>query len=140
MISVPIAAATQVATNTASLGMPASPRMEGLTKMMYAIVRNVVMPARISVRTSVWCSRSLNTRSSSDGAAWGAAGVDVPGLEAGSGIDMNGLSWCLIVSAATAARGSVAVPGGTGPGAAHGRPVGKRTLYRPARRRHGGHE
>ncbi|SOY69582.1 hypothetical protein CBM2589_A90917 [Cupriavidus taiwanensis] len=113
MISVPIAAATQVATNTASLGMPASPRIEGLTKMMYAIVRNVVMPARISVRTSVWCSRSLNSRSSSDVAAWGAAGVDVPGLEAGSGIDMNGLL-CLIVSAATGTRRSVPVPVGPG--------------------------
>jgi hypothetical protein len=44
MINVPMAAARQVATNTASFGTPASPRMLGLTKMMYAMVRNVVTP------------------------------------------------------------------------------------------------
>jgi hypothetical protein len=34
MIPVPSAAIRQVATNTASFGIPASPRIEGLTKMM----------------------------------------------------------------------------------------------------------
>ncbi|SPC19926.1 hypothetical protein CT19431_MP70059 [Cupriavidus taiwanensis] len=118
MISVPIAAATHVATNTASLGIPASPRIDGLTKMMYAIVRNVVIPARISVRTSVWCSRSLNTRSISDGAAWAAAGVEVPGLEAGSGIDMNGLLVSYRVRGDRAPE-SVQVPERARPPAAH---------------------
>ncbi|MCY1305339.1 hypothetical protein D9M68_811560 [compost metagenome] len=105
MISVPIAAATQVATKTASLGIPASPRIDGLTKMMYAIVRKVVMPARTSVRTSVWCSRSLNRRSSSVG--WPREGLTegVPGLEAGSGIDMTKSPGIVIVSASGIRRG-----------------------------------
>jgi hypothetical protein len=34
MISVPSAAMRQVATKTAPLGMPASPRIDGFTKMM----------------------------------------------------------------------------------------------------------
>jgi len=34
MMAVPPAATRQVATNTDSFGMPASPRIEGLTKMM----------------------------------------------------------------------------------------------------------
>jgi hypothetical protein len=34
MMALPKAAAMQVATNTASFGMPASARMVGLTKMM----------------------------------------------------------------------------------------------------------
>ncbi len=53
MIRLPSAAATQVATNTASRSMPVSARMLGLTKAMYAMVRNVVTPARISRRTVV---------------------------------------------------------------------------------------
>ena len=40
------------------------PRMFGLTASMYAIARNVVIPAVISVRTSVLCSLSLKTFSS----------------------------------------------------------------------------
>src|SRR5450830_110758 len=63
MISVPIAAATQVATKTESFGIPASPRMDGLTKMMYAIVRKVVRPASSSVRTVVPLSLSLKNLS-----------------------------------------------------------------------------
>ncbi len=100
MISVPSAAATQVATNTASFGMPASPRMVGLTKMMYAIVRKVVTPASISVRTSVWCSRSLNRRSSGERRD-GAAMADVSlGSERGSGIDMLCLLYRFVPSLA----------------------------------------
>src|SRR5580692_6934159 len=53
MISEPSAATRQVATKTASLGIPASPRIAGLTKMMYAIVRKVVKPASSSVRRLV---------------------------------------------------------------------------------------
>ncbi len=60
-----MAAATQVATKTAPFGMPASPRMAGLTKMIYAIVRKVVSPAISSVRTSVPFSLSLKKFSSS---------------------------------------------------------------------------
>jgi len=36
----------------------------GCTTMMYAIVRNVVTPARISVRTEVWFSKRGKKRSS----------------------------------------------------------------------------
>ena len=45
-----MAADRQVAAATAGTGMPASLRMSGFTKTMYAMVRNVVAPARISVR------------------------------------------------------------------------------------------
>src|SRR5215467_9230053 len=50
MQRLPNAAERHVAAVTAVNGMPASCRMEGLTKTMYAIVMNVVSPARISVR------------------------------------------------------------------------------------------
>src|ERR1044072_4203678 len=46
----PIAAERHVAAVVAAAGMPASCRIPGFTKMMYAIVMNVVNPARISVR------------------------------------------------------------------------------------------
>jgi hypothetical protein len=49
----PNAAERQVAAVTAAAGMPVSLKIEGFTKMMYAIVRNVVRPARISVRKVV---------------------------------------------------------------------------------------
>ena len=48
----PAAAERHVAAVTAARGMPVSCRMAGLTKTMYAIVMNVVNPARISVRQS----------------------------------------------------------------------------------------
>jgi hypothetical protein len=35
------------------MGIPVCERMDGLTKMMYAIVINVVIPATISVRQVV---------------------------------------------------------------------------------------
>ncbi len=54
----PIAAERHVAAVTAGNGIPASCRIEGLTKTMYAIVMKVVKPARISVRQLV--SRALN--------------------------------------------------------------------------------
>ena len=64
MIAEPIAAARQVATKTESRGMPDTERISGLTKMIYAMVRKVVTPAMISVRTVVPCSESLKKRSS----------------------------------------------------------------------------
>ena len=51
MASVKIAAASAVATATASNGIPAADRIAGLTKTMYAIVRNVTTPPSTSVRT-----------------------------------------------------------------------------------------
>ena len=45
----PGAVARQVAAVTPAMGIPASCRIDGLTKMIYAIVMNVVMPARSSV-------------------------------------------------------------------------------------------
>src|ERR1700730_2793140 len=53
IIRLPNAAAKQVAAVTAAIGIPASNRMDGFTKTMYAIVMNVVAPARISVRQFV---------------------------------------------------------------------------------------
>ena len=53
MRKLPNAAERHVAAVTAPKGMPASCRIAGLTKTMYAIVMNVVMPARISVRQLV---------------------------------------------------------------------------------------
>ncbi|CFO74714.1 Uncharacterised protein [Bordetella pertussis] len=64
MISEPRAAARQVATNTALRSMPVLDRMSGFRKMMYDMVRNVVSPATISVRTVVAWSRSWNSFSS----------------------------------------------------------------------------
>ena len=49
--NVPIAAEMQVAIKTALSGMPAAAKIPGFTKMMYAIVKNVVRPATISVFT-----------------------------------------------------------------------------------------
>jgi hypothetical protein len=45
---------------TAAIGMPEAERMAGLTSTMYAMVRNVVMPARISVRQFV--PRRVNSK------------------------------------------------------------------------------
>src|SRR5690625_2206693 len=44
MVKVPTTAAKQVATNTAPRSMPVLERMSGLTKMMYDMVKKVVMP------------------------------------------------------------------------------------------------
>src|SRR4051794_22148744 len=46
----PIAAEIHVAAVTAESGMPVSCRIAGFTNTIYAIVMNVVTPARISVR------------------------------------------------------------------------------------------
>ena len=64
MSHVPIAAAIHVAVTTAVSAIPVGefePRMTGLRKMMYAMVKNVVKPAIISVLTFVPCSLSLNS-------------------------------------------------------------------------------
>src|SRR5437764_3003360 len=60
----PIAAEIQVAAVTAASGIPASCKIAGFTKTIYAIVMKVVNPARISVRQvalsglkSKYCSR-----------------------------------------------------------------------------------
>src|SRR4051812_23168256 len=60
----PNAAERHVAAVTAASGIPASARIDGFTKMMYAIVVKVVIPANISVRQSApsclnpkYCSR-----------------------------------------------------------------------------------
>src|SRR5471030_228800 len=61
----PAAAERQVAAVTAANGIPASCRMAGLTKTMYAIVMNVVNPARISVfqsAPSFWNSKYRSRR------------------------------------------------------------------------------
>jgi len=60
MRSVPINAANAVAVNTAPESIPAADRILGFTARIYAIVMNVVIPARISVFTSVLFSESLN--------------------------------------------------------------------------------
>ena len=59
----PIAAEIQVAVTTAVFAIAAgefSPRIIGFRNMMYAIAKNVVSPAMISVFTFVPCSFSLN--------------------------------------------------------------------------------
>src|SRR5580658_5831454 len=48
---------------TEARSMPVCARMEGFTKMMYAIVMKVVAPARISVRQLVLCSAKWNQAS-----------------------------------------------------------------------------
>src|SRR6187401_162317 len=63
MMSVAIADATHVAVSTAPASIPAADNTAGCTKMMYAIVRNVVVPARISVRMVVPAAESPNRRS-----------------------------------------------------------------------------
>ena len=55
--------AMQVAARTAAKSIPAALRTVGCTKMMYAIVRKVVMPAMTSVRTVVRFSESRKRRS-----------------------------------------------------------------------------
>ena len=51
----------------ASFGMPASASILGLTKRIYAMAMNVVMPASNSVRTVEPFSRTLKNRSTKDG-------------------------------------------------------------------------
>src|ERR1700691_4395680 len=59
----PKAAQRQVAMVTEARSIPVCARMEGFTKMMYAIVMKVVAPARISVRQLVLCSAKWNQAS-----------------------------------------------------------------------------
>lgn len=69
MITVANAAERQVAVVTAPKSIPVfipnivPDNTAGCTKMMYAIVKNVVSPASTSVRTVVWCSESRKNRS-----------------------------------------------------------------------------
>src|SRR5262249_23205257 len=58
IVRLPNAAHRQVAATTAVIGIPVSCRIAGFTKMMYAMVTNVVAPARISVRQLVLRSRN----------------------------------------------------------------------------------
>ena len=60
------AAASAVATATAANGIPAADRIAGLTKTMYAIVRNVTKPPSTSARTVDPRSRISKKRSSPD--------------------------------------------------------------------------
>src|SRR6266853_1035023 len=64
MRMLPKPAARHVATATAATGMPAAPRIAGLTTTMYAIVRKVVSPATTSVRSVVPRPRRSKSRSS----------------------------------------------------------------------------
>jgi hypothetical protein len=59
----PMAADRQVAAATAATGIPAALNMSGFTNTMYAMVRNVVAPARISVRNVDPRSWTWNVRS-----------------------------------------------------------------------------
>ena len=65
-MTVKIAAASAVATATASNGIPAADRIAGLTKTMYAIVRNVTPPPSTSRRTVDPRLRISKKRSSPD--------------------------------------------------------------------------
>lgn len=59
----PTIAARAVAVNTALVGIPCdsnAEKMLGLTARMYAMVRNVVIPAMISVRTECFAGFSPN--------------------------------------------------------------------------------
>jgi hypothetical protein len=56
---VAIAVTRQVTAIRAGLSIPACDKIEGFTKMIYAIVRNVVVPAIISVFTQVFRFSSL---------------------------------------------------------------------------------
>ena len=56
MRAVPTKDAREVAISTALASMPEADRMLGLTARMYAMVMKVVIPAMISVLTSVWFS------------------------------------------------------------------------------------
>ena len=60
MRNVPSAEARQVTTTRALKSMPVWLRIPGLTKMMYDIVTNVVIPARTSVMKVLPVSRILN--------------------------------------------------------------------------------
>jgi len=61
MNAVPNAADRIVATIDGPRGMPAAERIAGFTMMMYAIVRNVVIPATVSCRYPVpWRSNPKN--------------------------------------------------------------------------------
>lgn len=60
IIRVAIKEAVAVAVNTAPLSMPVTPSMLGFTARMYDIVRNVVIPARISVLTCMECELNPN--------------------------------------------------------------------------------
>ena len=51
----PTAAPKQVAVTKAPASMPVSDKMLGLTAMMYAMVRNVVRPAKSSVFMLTFC-------------------------------------------------------------------------------------
>src|ERR1700722_12153900 len=64
MISVETAEARHVAKSTPSTGIPACPRICGLTTTTYAMVMKVVRPARSSMRTVVSFSRRWKIRSS----------------------------------------------------------------------------
>src|SRR5947207_15293553 len=56
--------ARQVATATAATGMPAAPRITGLTTTIYAIVTKAVSPATTSVRSEVPSPLGSKRRSS----------------------------------------------------------------------------
>ncbi len=58
--SVPSALASAVAVNRAPLSIPAALNILGFTTRMYDIVRKVITPATISVRTVVLCCVNLN--------------------------------------------------------------------------------
>ena len=60
----PNAAIRQVVTKTACVSIPAAPRICGLTKMIYTMVRKVVIPAITSVRAVVPCACKRNKRPS----------------------------------------------------------------------------
>src|SRR5580692_686207 len=64
MISVETAEARHVAKSTPSTGIPACPRICGLTTTTYAMVMKVVRPARSSTRTVVLFWRRWKIRSS----------------------------------------------------------------------------
>ena len=59
MIKVAIIEETTVAVNTPPASIPVADSMPGFTARIYAIVMNVVIPARTSVFTVVLCSFSL---------------------------------------------------------------------------------
>ena len=60
MNTVPMNPANAVAMNTPPAGIPVTDRTVGLTAKMYAIAKNVVKPARISLLAVVLFSSSLN--------------------------------------------------------------------------------
>ena len=63
----PMALTMQVAARTAWKSIPVVDSTAGWTKMMYDIVMNVVMPARISVRMVVWEAERWKMRSMNSG-------------------------------------------------------------------------